>query len=302
VPRVSIVLPNYNYARYLDERVQGLLDQSYRDFELVIVDDASTDESLEVLEQYRHDTRVRVHTRAENSGRVYASWNEGLKLCAGELVLFAGADDAAEREMLERLVACFDQHPSIVLAHCAFMTIDEIGHINATRIPLPPQADFIVDSLANDYVAAPGEEWLRLLVTNFIWNASGVLMRTDAVRANGGFDAEMLIASDWLLYQQLTRTGGAAYVSHPLNSFRQLRKSVSRRLQGARLVGELYECLSRQTQFVDVQSRPFLDLGLAFADRAFAGYVESNRSAGNHDEVQKLTDVHARYRPGSPSA
>src|SRR6516225_2042937 len=77
VPRLSIVLPNYNYAGYLDERIQSLLAQTHGDFELLILDDASRDNSREVIERYTHDRRVRAHYYAENSGSTYPRWNDG---------------------------------------------------------------------------------------------------------------------------------------------------------------------------------------------------------------------------------
>src|SRR5262249_39283856 len=127
VPRLSIVLPNYNYARYLDERIQSLLAQTYRDFELLILDDASRDNSRAVIERYVHDRRVRVRYYAENSGSTYPRWNDGAAMATGEYLLIAGADDSCHPTMAEKLLAKLEAHPSVGLAYCHSLVIDEAG-------------------------------------------------------------------------------------------------------------------------------------------------------------------------------
>lgn len=298
MPRVSIVLPNYNYARYLDERIRSILFQKYVDFELVIVDDASTDESLRVIESF-NDARIRLHVRTQNSGKVYSSWNEGLRLCSGDLVLFAGADDAAERPMLARLVEPFDADPSLGFSHCRVILIDGEGRVMFTQMNLPASAAFIVEDLRRDYVAPAPLEWRRLLVTNFIWNASGVLFNRTALEDAGGFDDSLIIAADWLAYLQIARTRPVAYIGEPLNAFRQLSTSVSKRLQGAQLMDEIYTCVTRQKPHLrDAQDQAYYDIGMSNADVALQHYILLNTQAGNAEEVHRLVEVGARYGRG----
>src|SRR5262249_50667444 len=113
IPRVSIVLPNYNYARYLDARITSLLGQTFSDFELIITDDASTDRSREVIEKYRSDSRLRTVYFDKNSGHIYKRWNDGAALATGQYVLFAGADDICNPTFLERLVQVLEQRPNV---------------------------------------------------------------------------------------------------------------------------------------------------------------------------------------------
>jgi glycosyltransferase involved in cell wall biosynthesis len=296
MPRLSVVLPNYNYARYLDERIASILYQSFDDFELIIVDDASTDDSLAVIRSF-DDPRIRLVARSENSGKVYASWNEGLTHATAEFVWFAGADDCAERTLVERLIGPMLADPGIGLAHARFLLIDGEGIVTASGISLPPECNFIMADLDRDYVAPPRVDWQRLLITNFIWNGSGVIMRTDAVRAAGGFDDRLLIAADWRLYLEIARSAAVYYTAEPLNAFRQLPKSVSKRMQGALLMDEVYACLSSQAGYVrDDDDRRYAGLGFAIADRNLAAYVAQNQQAGNLDEVRRLHDVASAYR------
>jgi len=127
MPKVSIVLPNYNYARYLDERIQSLLNQTYKDFELIILDDASTDNSLEVIRKYR-DPRIRTQFYAKNSGLPCKRWNDGADLAQGEYLIFAEADDSCHPTLLEKLVDKLDENPSVGLAFSQSLIIDSEGN------------------------------------------------------------------------------------------------------------------------------------------------------------------------------
>lgn len=296
MPRVSVVLPNYNYARYLGERMCSVLQQTYTDFELIVVDDASNDDSLAVIDRFA-DRRTKVVRRATNSGQVYASWNQGVSHCSGELLLFAGADDYAEPNMLERLVGPFAS-PDVGLAHCRFLNIDGEGAATSTLIPLHDECGFIVADLERDqdYLAPRPLEWRRLLVTNFIWNASGVLLRREAFDRAGGFDSQLLIAADWLLYLEVARVWNVAYIAEPLNAFRHLPKSVSKKLQGALLIEEMLQCLERQLPYViDDDARRYFDTGYLLVGRAFKSFIEMNVAANNTTELRALAEI-ARKR------
>jgi len=136
LPKVSIVLPNYNYARYLDERIQSLLNQTYQDFELIILDDCSTDNSIEVIQKYLHDPRVKTKFYKENSGLPYKRWNDGADLAQGEYLLFAGADDSCDPTLIEKLVEKLDRNPSVGLGLCQSWITDSSGKITGSRRPL----------------------------------------------------------------------------------------------------------------------------------------------------------------------
>src|SRR5437868_897778 len=124
MPRVSVILPNYNYARYLKERVRSILNQTMGDFELLYLDDASTDNSNQVMQTFADDKRVQMHCFTENSGRVYQRWNDGAKLATGDWLWFAGADDTAHPRFLEQLLSLAERHPGAAILHSRMATID----------------------------------------------------------------------------------------------------------------------------------------------------------------------------------
>lgn len=103
-PLVSIIIPNYNHARFLDERMQSVLGQTYQNFEVIILDDRSTDNSREVIEKYRSNPKVRkILFNDTNSGSPFRQWKKGMELASGEIVWIAESDDHCEDTFLEKL-------------------------------------------------------------------------------------------------------------------------------------------------------------------------------------------------------
>src|ERR1700738_1634065 len=111
MPRVSVIVPNYNHARFLRRRMESVLRQTYRDFEVILLDDCSTDESRSILSEYAGDPRVRLEFNEKNSGSPFKQWNKGVALASGEYGWIAESDDYADERLLERLVAVLDHEP-----------------------------------------------------------------------------------------------------------------------------------------------------------------------------------------------
>ena len=117
-PLVSVIIPNYNHALYLDERIQSVLNQSYGRFEVIILDDLSKDNSREVMEKYRDHPHVsHIVYNTENSGSTFKQWAKGFALAKGELIWIAESDDSCSPELLQKLVAEFEKDDDLVLAY-----------------------------------------------------------------------------------------------------------------------------------------------------------------------------------------
>src|SRR5438034_11203510 len=86
---VSVIIPNYNHARYLRKRIESVLTQTYQDFEVILLDDCSTDESRSIIGEYRIDPRVRIELNEQNSGNTFKQWNKGVGLARGTYVWIA---------------------------------------------------------------------------------------------------------------------------------------------------------------------------------------------------------------------
>lgn len=125
-PLVSVVMATHNYGRFIGEAIESILAQTYRRFELIIVDDASTDSTPEVIGRY-DDDRIVLVEREECSCSGAAPRNDGLAVSGGDLIAVADADDVSAPDRLERQVAFFERSPSVDLLGGAMIPVDEKG-------------------------------------------------------------------------------------------------------------------------------------------------------------------------------
>lgn len=103
--KVSVIMPNYNHGQYLKERLESILNQSYQNFELIILDDCSTDNSLEIISIYKtHPKVANLLVNSKNSGSPFKQWKKGIELAKGELIWIAESDDSCELNFLESQV------------------------------------------------------------------------------------------------------------------------------------------------------------------------------------------------------
>lgn len=251
MPNVSIVLPSYNYAKYLDERIQSLLNQTYTDFELIIVDDASTDNSVDIINQYASDPRIKTCFFEQNSGLPYKRWNDGAALAQGKYILFAGADDSCYPTLIERLVEKLDAHPNVGLAYTQSLEIDSEGTVIRSLIERTNDLD--KERWQQNYINTGKDEYRYLAIKNSIPNASCVMVRRSQFEQAGGFDENLRLVADWMLWAKILLNSDVAYIAEPLNLFRIHRKTVrsSTRLAGAH-IEEYYQVLAFISQNVEL--------------------------------------------------
>src|SRR5881394_4400235 len=103
-PTVTVIVPNYNHARFLRKRIDSVLGQTYPDFEVILLDDFSTDGSREILESYANHAKVTMEFNAQNSGTVFKQWNKGVRMARGRYIWMAESDDFADPRFLARMV------------------------------------------------------------------------------------------------------------------------------------------------------------------------------------------------------
>jgi glycosyltransferase involved in cell wall biosynthesis len=255
MPKISIVLPNYNYAGYLDERIQSLLAQTYKDFELIILDDASTDNSIEVIEKYTADSRVKTQFFTENSGLPYKRWNDGADMAQGEYLLFAGADDSCHPTLLEKLVDKLDNHPNVGLAFCQSWQINSEGKRLGSMKSWTNKLD--KERWTQDFVDSGKNEIQFLLFQNTIPNASAVLMRRQIFIEAGKFDVRLRLSADWLLWVNMLMISDIAFVTEPLNYFRRHENTVSSKsVKGTLYVEENYQMQRYMTRHPNLTFSP----------------------------------------------
>ena len=197
-----------------------MLRQTYRDFEVILLDDCSTDESRSILSEYAGDPRVRFEFNEKNSGSPFKQWNKGVALASGEYGWIAESDDYADERLLERLVAVLDHEPRVSFAYCRSMRVTEDDRQEGF-------GDSYLDYLdmtrwTEDFCADGREECRSYFVRmNPVPNASAVVFRKSVYRAVGGADENLRMCGDWKLWGAMALAGRIAYLGgQPLNYYR----------------------------------------------------------------------------------
>jgi hypothetical protein len=195
------------------------------DFEVIVLDDASSDNSCEVIAGYLSDPRVRFYPNETNSGSPFVQWNRGVHLAKAPLVWIAESDDYANPEFLSTMLPVFSSQPTVGLAYCQSWRIDRDGAILGELLDWTEDLDperwktaFVNDGRCEckDY----------LFWKNTVPNASAVLFRRDVYLQAGGAPANMRLSGDWMTWARMLLIGDVAFVPASLNYFRQHDSSV----------------------------------------------------------------------------
>jgi glycosyltransferase involved in cell wall biosynthesis len=190
IPSISVIVPNYNHAPYLKRRIDSILAQTRHDFELLILDDCSPDNSRDIILSYSGDPRVRFSFNARNSGNTFSQWAKGLAETSGHYVWIAESDDFTEPDFLERLAGKLDEDRDVGLAFCETIVVDaqeQWFQPYFERWRGHPSRDYGF-GLADREFVMDGREYIRsfMLPWNTIPNVSAVLFRRSAFDAIGG--------------------------------------------------------------------------------------------------------------------
>ena len=224
-PLVSVIIPNYNYAHYLEERMDSVLNQTFQDFEIIILDDASTDGSIKVLEKYKsHPKIASVVINGSNSGSPFKQWKKGIQLARGKYIWIAEADDVADLSFLETTVRLAETYPDTAICHVGFGIIDSYSN------PIKKDLNKWGHRTRKGYAMFNGVDYAKhnLYWHNCIYNASGVLFRREyAIRNMNSTCWEMRYSGDWLFWFEMSLQGSVIEVYRILNKFRRHEKSVT---------------------------------------------------------------------------
>lgn len=222
IPRLSIIMPAYNTARFIRAAIDSVLAQTYKNFELIVVDDCSPDDCAAICQSYS-DMRLRLVSLTENRGLAGAR-NAGIEVAKGEFIGFLDSDDVAVPERLALQLAYFDSHPNCILLGGGYRRMHEEGEL------LPGESLFPLPSSA----IRP----MLLLRNNF--NASTVTLRRSALPA-GGFRSIFAEDYDFISRMTLTFTGELANLPVVLTHYRINPGSLSNTTRRAAVRDALWE-------------------------------------------------------------
>lgn len=228
-PLVSVVVPNYNHARYLGERLDSVLNQTYTNLEVLLLDDCSTDSSRDILRAYAaKDKRIRLIFNEQNSGSVFKQWKKGVAEARGQYVWVAESDDYAAPNFLEKLLAVLESQPTVALAYADSVIVDGAGRVTGYMSTWKSKRYHTVRW--NDYFCNSGQDELALCLAEncTINNASAVLFRKDFLARPGLIDDRLRFAGDWMVYIKLASEHAIAYLPDRLNYYRDHAANTSK--------------------------------------------------------------------------
>lgn len=221
--KFSVIIPNYNHAAFLKERIESVLSQSYQDYELIILDDCSTDNSRDIIEEYRHHPKVSHIVYAEkNSGSPFKQWEKGLSLAKGDWIWIAESDDVASSSFLKIGYEAVIANPSLSIFYSdCKIEVPAGSQKKYERYSEIKNMSFQTKRWNDNYIAdgrKEVEDFLGHQCT--INNASGCLMRKDLLKACISKVSLFRYHGDWFCYISLALQGNIYYSSQPLNTYR----------------------------------------------------------------------------------
>jgi glycosyltransferase involved in cell wall biosynthesis len=226
--KVSVIVPNYNHAQFLKQRIDSILAQTFKDYELIVLDDCSTDGSQDIIRFYSNAyPSIRVIANNQNSGSPFKQWDLGVRHASGDYVWIAESDDAATSNFLEEMVPVLEKNNDLGLAYCDAIIINDKGKPTASFSRTHYSSD---RRRMNDYINEGKDEIDNYLsINNTINNASGVLFRKASYMDAGMADHGMIFCGDWFLYLRMLLISNIAYKAKPYNLLRIHRNSSSQR-------------------------------------------------------------------------
>jgi glycosyltransferase involved in cell wall biosynthesis len=280
-PRVSVCIPTYNRSAYLRQALDSALAQTFGDFELLVVDDGSPDDTGAVAAEYaRRDPRVRYVRNPTNLGMV-GNWNRCVALARGEYVALLHDDDLWAPGMLAATAGALAAHPAAAFAYGAAEEIDDAGVVVGMRRSLPRSA-----------VLAPAQAFAHLLAFNSV-PPPAILVRASAYAAAGGYDPEVGFTVDWDLWLRLASRYPVVYVDQIVARYRLTDASNTKRLeQEGRIPDSIRLTIRRALAAPPEGKRPpyaVVRRGLRWAGEAQLHLAFNSLYAGDYAHLRKHT-------------
>ncbi|AFM39690.1 glycosyl transferase [Desulfosporosinus acidiphilus SJ4] len=200
-PKVSVVIPTYNHARYLPYALESVLQQSYPNLEVLVVDDGSTDGTSELMKPYLPKIR---YLFKENKGTP-STLNLGLLHSTGKYICWLSADDAFLGDKVAKQVALMESEPSFGFSYTSFIVMDGNGHVQyEVNSPYYPDK----------------KEMVKNLFQGCFINGSSVMMRSSALKQIGNFDENLPQAHDYDLWFRFLRAYNCGFLNDYLLAYR----------------------------------------------------------------------------------
>lgn len=246
---VSILVASYNHAGFLEQRMESLINQTYQDIEILVIDDCSPDHSLEILRRYEAHPKVKLVARETNIGWVPVT-KQAIEMSSGEFIIFAQCDDDCDPRLVERLVDGMKAHPTAGIAFCRSLLVDEHNRVLGDDFSIREPA---FRARCSSDTLLTGKEMSRfLLYSCVIPNMSAALIRRECFDTLGTLSPAYRVCNDWDLFFRIVTRYDIAYVAEPLNRFRQHDATIRSVTKGRVNYEEIFRLLLGQIRLLDL--------------------------------------------------
>jgi len=217
MPAVSVIIPNYNHAQYLKQRIDSVINQTFHDFEVIIMDDCSQDESRSIIESYRGHPKVQqIVYNTINSGSTFFQWKKGIEMAKGEWIWIAESDDWCELTILDELFNAAQKRKNCVLSYCQSIMLENNNVIWRSG------SKYLEEYLhGKDFVKE------HMLIGNAIFNASMCIFKKQVYQNISTKFMEYKFSGDWVFWIEAVLQGEVYISGKTLNYFRKHPQDVS---------------------------------------------------------------------------
>jgi glycosyltransferase involved in cell wall biosynthesis len=220
-PEVSIVIPLYNKESSIKSTIESVLNQTYKNFEVTILDDCSTDNSLAIINEYKDNPHVKqIVVNEHNTGNTFIQWERGFNLAQGELIWIAESDDYAEPQLLEKAIEAFQKNKNVVLTFCHSRLVDADGNNIETYFDKhSPKTTMKYDG--RDFIKK------RCLFHCSVYNASMAVFKKCAISNVNPYYKNLQHCGDWAFWTEIAFQGDVMEIPQEMNYFRKHGNNVT---------------------------------------------------------------------------
>jgi glycosyltransferase involved in cell wall biosynthesis len=252
---VSVIIPSYNHSKYLKQRIASDLSQTNTDFELIMLDDCSPDDSRDVIEKYRNNPKVtNIVFNETNSGSVFKQWKKGIELAKGEFVWIAESDDYAENTFLSKLVTVLEQDNEIGLVYCNSKIVYEGKEPAGLFKSLNDLRKYMFKTtLWDNSFTMDGLEFLEKYLSQkcIINNASSVLFRKSVLNESISNLDTYKYAGDYYVYLNIAFHNKIAFINELLSNYRDHDNNASKNAMVNNTISyEYYSIISKYFEYL----------------------------------------------------
>ena len=288
LPKISVIIPNYNHALYLEARISSVLNQTEKNIEVLILDDCSTDNSRDIINEYAlKDSRIRTIYNSQNSGSTFKQWNKGFSLVSGKYIWIAESDDYADIHFLEKLLIPLEEDNGIGLSYCDSWHVYEEQNKIERNFSLYTELD---KNLWKSDFTIEGIDLVKKYMSyrNIIPNASAVLIRREVIERIPPADETKKLVGDWIFWASILALYKISFVSEPMNYYRHHNKNVrsATLLSGVQFI-EITQMLLVMKSYGMPDQYFFKKMILSFLDHWFYGMIQYNISLSSHLTIIK---------------